>query len=103
VKVVWTDRARRHLRAIHDYIAEDSPRYATRTVDRITRKAETLAQHPMSGHVVPEYEVPGNENLAVRQILEGNYRIIHRVCPDRIEVLTVIHGARELPPLESLG
>ena len=25
-------------------------------VDRITRKSETLARFPLSGHVVPEYE-----------------------------------------------
>ena len=98
MKVSWTDRARRHLRAIHDYIAEDSPRSATRLADRITRKTETLGRFPLSGHVVPEYETE-----SVRQILEGNYRIIHRVRPDRIEVLAVIHGARELPSLDSLN
>src|SRR5262245_13274908 len=96
MKVVWTDRARRHLRAIHDYIAEDSPQNATRMVDRITRKSESLARLPLSGHIVPEYE-----NQTVRQILEGNYRIIHRVKPDRVEVIAVIHGARELPPPDS--
>jgi plasmid stabilization system protein ParE len=52
----------------------------------------------MLGHVVPEYNSP-----SIRQILEGNYRIIHRVRQDRIEVLAVIHGARELPPVDSLA
>ena len=102
MKVVWTDRARRHLRSIHDYIAQDSPRSATRIVDRITRKSESLAKYPLSGHVVPEYENELSEPI-VRQILEGNYRIIHRVKPDRVEVLAVIHGARELPSLNSLN
>ena len=101
MKVFWTDRARRHLRAIHDYIAADSPHNATRIVDRITRKSELLGQSPLLGHVVPEYESKLNEPI-VRQILEGNYRIIHRVLPHRVEVLAVIHGARELPPLDSL-
>ena len=90
--------ARRHLRAIHDYIAADSPRNATRMVDRITRKSELLRRSPTLGQVVPEYEIE-----SVRQILEGSYRIIHRVRPDRVEVLAVIHGARELPPLDSLS
>jgi hypothetical protein len=51
--------------------ASDSPHYATRVVDQITRKAESLARFPLSGHVVPEYEGPGNENRAVRQILKA--------------------------------
>jgi plasmid stabilization system protein ParE len=86
------------LRAIHDYIAADSPRSATRLVDRITRKTDSLGRFPLSGHSVPEYEVE-----SVRQVLEGNYRIIYRVTPNRVEVIAVIHGARELPSLDSLS
>lgn len=102
MKVVWTDRAKRNLRAIHDYIAEDSPRYAMRMVDRITRKTQSLERFPLSGHAVPEYEGDPDVGVAVRQILEGNYRIIYRVKPDRVEVLTVIHGARQLPPIADI-
>ena len=51
-----------------------------RIVDRITRKSETLARFPLSGHVVPEYETELNPP-SVRQILEGNYRIIHECNP----------------------
>jgi len=98
VSVFWTDRARRHLRAIHDYIAADSPRNAMRMVDRITRKTRVLGRSPNLGHVVPEYD-----SASIRQILEGNYRIIHRIQPDRVEVLAIIHGARELPPIDSLS
>lgn len=97
MKVRWTDKARRHLRAIHDYIATDSPKYATRTVDRITRKGERLKRFPLLGHVVPEYEVE-----SVRQVLEGNYRIIYRVRPDSVQILAVIHAARQMPPLDVL-
>jgi toxin ParE1/3/4 len=97
LKVAWTYRARAHLRAIHDYVAADSPRSATRLVDRITRKSESLARFPLIGHTIPEYE-----SESIRQVLEGNYRIIHRIKPDRVEVIAVIHGARELPSLDSL-
>lgn len=100
MKVLWTERARWHLRAIHDYIAEDSPQYAARMVDRITRKSETLARFPWAGHLVPEYEAEGGHQL--RQILQGNYRIIYRIRTNLVEVLAVIHAARELPPRDSL-
>jgi toxin ParE1/3/4 len=51
----------------------------------------------MSGHRVPEYEDDSSAGQ-IRQILEGNYRILYRMREKRIEVLAVIHGARQLPP-----
>jgi plasmid stabilization system protein ParE len=34
----------------------------------------------------------------VREVIEGAYRIIYRILLDRVDVVAVIHGARELPP-----
>jgi plasmid stabilization system protein ParE len=97
VKVRWTDKSRRHLRAIHDYIAADSPKYASRTLDRITRKGDGLKRFPLSGRVVPEYEME-----TIRQVLEGNYRIIYRVDVNAVVILAVIHAARRMPPLDAM-
>ena len=36
MRVHWTNAARCHLQAIHDYIARDSKNYAQRMVDRLT-------------------------------------------------------------------
>ena len=44
MRVVWTDTALRHLAAIHEYIARDSPYYAHQTVDGIRRAAERLGR-----------------------------------------------------------
>jgi len=95
VKVHWTDTARDHLRAIHAYIARNSPRYADRIVDRLTRRSQQIAEFPLSGRVVPEFEV-----RQIRQVLEGPFRIIYYIKPDRIDVLAVIHGAQQIPPSE---
>ena len=70
---------------------------ANRTVDRITRKGDGLKRFPMSGHTVPEYQDP-----IIRQVLEGNYRIIYRVGEEGIEILAVIHAARQMPPRDTL-
>ena len=43
--------------------------------------------------MVPEYE--RNE---IREVIEGRYRIIYLVGPEQVEVLAVIHGARDLRP-----
>ena len=40
MKVHWTDTAQRHLDAIYHFIAQDSPVYAKRMVDRLTRRSE---------------------------------------------------------------
>ena len=93
--VHWTDTAIGHLLAIYEYIEQDSASYAQRMVDRITRRSELLAQFPLLGSTVPEYQDPD-----IRQVLEKPYRIIYRVTEDRIDVLAVVHGARQLPPVQ---
>ena len=89
--VHWTDNAIQHLIAIYDYIAQDSPFYATKMVDRLTRRSQQVADFPRSGRIVPEYQA---EDL--REVFEGPYRVIYRIRPERVDVLGVIHGARQL-------
>ncbi len=54
-------------------------------------RTERLANHPKLGRVVPEADQDD-----IRELLSQNYRIIYRAANDRIEVLSVIHGARDL-------
>ncbi len=93
MKVVWTQNANRELRAVHDYIAQNSLKYAQGMVDRITRRSKTLARFPRLGPEVPEYE-----NELIRELYEHPYQIIYRIREKRIEVLSVVHGTRLLPP-----
>jgi len=90
MKVHWTDTAQRHLDAIYQYIAQDSPSYALRMVDRLTRRSQQIGEFPLSGHTVPEYE-----SNQIREVIEGPYRIIYHVKPDQVDVLAVIHGAQD--------
>lgn len=53
--VYWTAGAAQQLQAIHDYIAQSSPEYAKRTVDRLTRHSDQIAAFPLAGRSVPEY------------------------------------------------
>jgi plasmid stabilization system protein ParE len=57
VKVLWTDAAVAQLRAIHDYVAQTSPEYARRIIDRLTKRSIQIAAFPFSGRIVPEYEL----------------------------------------------
>ena len=47
--VHWTDSAQGHLAAIYAYIEQDSPEYALRMVDRLTRRSQQIADAPLSG------------------------------------------------------
>jgi toxin ParE1/3/4 len=40
VKVFWTENAIAHLVTIYDHIAKDSPFYARKMVDRLTRRSQ---------------------------------------------------------------
>jgi len=92
VKVLWTDAAVAQLQAIHDYVAQTSPEYARRIIDRLTRRSIQIAAFPFSGRIVPEYEL--NE---VREVMEFSYRVMYLIKEDedQVEVLAVIHSSRE--------
>ena len=91
MKVCWTESALGHLDSIFDFIAQDSHEYAARMVDRITRRSQQLARFPRSGRAVPEYASP-----RVREVVEASYRIIYVVKDENVDVLAVLHGARDL-------
>ena len=92
VQISWLVEAQRDLKEIFDYIALDSNKYASLEIDRIYQKVELLKVQPFLGKVVPELE-----NTSIRELVEGNYRIIYRVVDDnRLHILMVHHGARDL-------
>lgn len=90
--VFWTNNAKRELRAVYNYIAQNSTRYAQGLVDRITRRTKLLSTMPYLGAIVPEYE-----EETIRELVEQSYRIIYRTRGDNVEILSVVHGARSLP------
>lgn len=98
MKVHWTETARAHLAAIHQHIRQDSAEFAVRMVDRLTRRSQQIAVFPVSGRKVSEYEL---EEL--REVIEGPYRIIYWVGPQQIDVIAVIHGARNLEGIAKRG
>ena len=91
MRVHWTDTAEKHLDAIYSYIAQDSPEYARRMVDRLTRRSQQITKFPFSGRRVPEYDVD-----KIREVIEGSFRIIYHIKLDQIDVLAVIHAAMDL-------
>jgi addiction module RelE/StbE family toxin len=91
VKVVWTDTAKGNLRTIHKYIAQSSPAYANRIIDKLTNRSKQIGAFPLSGRMVPEFDFG-----QIRELFEGPYRIIYHIRPDSIEVIGVVHMSREI-------
>jgi len=91
VRVVWTKAADNNLQTIYDYIAQTSADYARRMIQKITAHSGQIAAFPLSGRIVPEFEFG-----QLREVFERPYRIIYRIRPDRVDIITVVHMSRDL-------
>ncbi|QNH15031.1 ParE toxin of type II toxin-antitoxin system, parDE [Xanthomonas sp. SS] len=101
MNIVWTEPAVDSLQAIRDYVAHDSVFYAALFVNRLIDAAESLQAFPERGREVPEAGNP-----AVRELLFQSYHIIYRSHGAVVEILAIVHGARDLslmprPPWEA--
>ncbi|MEW6490860.1 MAG: type II toxin-antitoxin system RelE/ParE family toxin [Thermodesulfobacteriota bacterium] len=91
MKVRWTDRARRDLLDIGEYIARDNRAAARSWVERLRARARKAAETPLAGRVVPEL---GRDD--VREVFVRTCRIVYEVREDAIHVLAVFEGHRLL-------
>ena len=78
------------VKAIAEYIERDSPRYAKAVVRRIVQSVERLQTFPTASAMVPEFDRPD-----LRQVIVHSYRVVVRVREDVVDVIAVIHGARD--------
>ncbi|MBB4374908.1 addiction module RelE/StbE family toxin [Bradyrhizobium sp. cir1] len=92
--VVLTAEAEADLEDIASYIVEQSPRSALTLIRGLREKCETLTDAPRAYPLVPRYEHRG-----IRRRPFGNYLIFYRVGHDVIEVIHILHGARDYEPL----
>jgi len=88
--VVITDEALEDLRDIRDFVSIDSPAQADRLIDQLLAASETIGDTPLAWSCVPRHESSG-----VRRRVTGSYLIFYRVVRDRIDVLHILHGARD--------
>lgn len=92
VQVNWTFQAIDDLKSIAEFISANSKKYAKLQILRLRQRTKILSTQPYSGKIVPEIE---KEN--VRELIEGNYRIIYHIKnEERIDILTIHHSSRGL-------
>ncbi len=83
-------RAKADLVEIWDYIADDSEERADAFIATIDQKFQALAGRPNMGRL--------REELAerLRSFPVGRYVIFYRPISEGIEIVRVLHGARDL-------
>lgn len=95
MRIVWSPLAIRRLREAARYIARDKPRAAERWAAGAFDAVARLADLPNHGRVVPELD-----RHDIREVIYGAYRIIYRVSPEAVLLLTVRHGKRLIDETE---
>jgi len=93
-RIIWSPKAADNLEEICNFIGEDSEYYARIFAQRIIVEIEKITNFPKAGRIVPEYH---RDDL--REKIYQNYRIVYRIKPGAIEIVTIVHGARLLPDI----
>ena len=89
----YTARALADLLEIGAYIALDSPRRAEAFLSRLEQKASAAARTPRI------YKERNDLSRGLRSAPVGKYLILYRIVENGIEVVRIVHGARDLKRL----
>ena len=96
MRVTLTTAAASDVEQIGDYIALDNPARALTYIDELQRRIAKLGELPQAGRSRPEWAD------GVRSTPFGSYLIVWWIRGDLIEILRVVHGARDLDALFSI-
>ena len=89
-RVLRKPLARADLLDIWNYVADDSPAKADRLLDSINKQCQTLARFPKMGRARNKL------GASLRSFPAGNYVIFYREVSKGIEIIRVLHGARDI-------
>ena len=92
MKIFWSPLAVERLENIFEYISKDDSTAAYKMIDKIFKKVESLSKYPERGRKVPEAN-----REEIREVFESEYRIIYRIEPKRIFVLSIRNFKQLLP------
>jgi plasmid stabilization system protein ParE len=93
-EVLWAAVAERDLLRIVKYIAEEDARAAVKILNRIKAGTAKLDHGSERGRVVPEFLKHGISRY--REIVIRPWRVIYRIEGEKVCVLAVIDGRRNV-------
>ena len=86
MRIRWSPRARDQVREIFEYIARDRPSAAEAILERFLERVDLLKEFPLQG---PAWGDGRQEDL--REVIVEGHRIVYRIGPDHISMLSVRH------------
>ena len=92
-KPFYTSAASQDLVDILNYIARGNPTAALEWVEKIEARCLFIADNPATGELQPHL------GAGVRASAVGRYLILHREANQRVEILRVIAGDRDISRL----
>lgn len=93
VTVVFSPAAESDLDEIWLNIAQENPSAADRLIDSFRQRSEQLSEFPELGRLRPDIAE------AARSVNVGNFLILYRIVARTVEVIRIVHGARDLAAL----
>ena len=84
MKVVWSLLAIDRAEEEASFIAQDKPEAAARWLENLFKVVDRLEMFPESGRTVPEISLP-----QYRQLSYKSHRVVYRIDPDTVAILTV--------------
>jgi toxin ParE1/3/4 len=82
--IVWTFQAVQDVGAARMYFAPDSPQCVASVTAQLVAAVDRLADFPFSGAMVPELQ-----DETIREVFLATYRMVYRVTPHDLQILTV--------------
>jgi toxin ParE1/3/4 len=92
-QLLFRPSAERDLDEIWDYIAINNSDKAEKVLRNLYAKMGTLAHNPYLGRERKDLET------GLRSFPVGSYIVFYYPLPDGIDVLRVLHGARDIPDI----
>jgi toxin ParE1/3/4 len=92
MRIAWLQSAVLDLHRIREYIRLENPAAAEKTGALIEAAVSGLARFP---NMAPAGEIPGTRELFIRSL---PYFVVYRLEDDAVQILRVMHDARQLPP-----
>ncbi len=95
MNVIWSNIASDDLASLVDYISRDSAFYAQTFAEKVVLATRRLKDFPESGRMIPEVE-----DKSLREIIVQGYRVMYRLESNRVLILAVMHGSRNISNLD---
>lgn len=93
-EILWAAVAEEDLLRIVQYVAEEDARAALEILNKIKAGAARLSHSPKRGRIVPELLKQGISRY--REIVIKPWRLIYRIEGERVYVVAVIDGRRNV-------